>query len=296
MNTALLAVDRHLAPTTLVQALAALSGEGGTTILAGGTDLMPQSRAGRIRPARTLLSLRRVPDLDGVAVESGDTLALGALVSVTTLLGSPLVRELAPLVADAAGHFASEQIRNAATLGGNLCNASPASDLATPLFALDAEVELASLGEAGAIRKRCLPIAEFFTGPGRTTRAADELLTAVRLRLAPPDQRHAFYKGGTRPGLDISTISIAIAARRDDAGALSTVRVALGAVGPTPLRARRTEALLEGKAPDAALIEQAAGCAAEEATPIDDVRASAWYRRELVMNMTRRMLTDVCHP
>ncbi len=292
----MLAVERHLAPTTLVQALAALAGEGGTTLLAGGTDLMPQSRAGRIRPARTLLSLRHVPGLDGIAIEDGEALSLGALVSVTTLLGDPLVREHAPLVADAAGHFASEQIRNAATLGGNLCNASPASDLATPLLAPDAEVELASLGEAGAIRRRRLPIAEFFAGPGRTQRAADELLTVVRIPLAPRDQRRAFYKGGTRPGLDISTISIAIAARRDGAGLLSGVRVALGAVGPTPLRARRTEALLDGRTPDAALIDQAAACAAEEATPIDDVRASAWYRRELVLNMTRRMLKDVCHP
>lgn len=292
----MLTVERHLAPTTLVQALAALSGEGGTTLLAGGTDLMPQSRAGRIRPSRTLLSLRRVPGLDGIAVEGDETLVLGALVSVTTLLGDPLVRGHAPLVADAAGHFASEQIRNAATLGGNLCNASPASDLATPLLALDAEVELASLGEAGAIRRRRVAIAEFFTGPGRTQRAADELLVAVRIPLAPRDQRRAFYKGGTRPGLDISTISIAIAARRDDDGRLSGLRIALGAVGPTPLRARRTEALVEGKAPDAAQIEAAARCAAEEATPIDDVRASAWYRRELVLNMTRRMLSDVCHP
>ena len=115
----------------------------------------------------------------------------------------------------------------------------------------------------------------------------------MRLPVATADQRARFYKGGTRPALDISTISIALAARRGADGVLHAVRLALGAVAPTPLRARRTEALLEGQPLDAALIEQAAASAADEATPIDDVRASAWYRKELVHNMTRRMLEDV---
>ena len=287
-------VERYVAATTLPQALAVLGESGGATVLAGGTDLMPQSKAGKVKPAHTLLNIRRVAGLEGIEVAAG-ALRLGTLTTVAALLESALVRQHAPLLVLAADKFASDQIRNAATLGGNLCNASPAGDLLTPLLALDAEVELASLTPAGVMAKRWLPLAAFFTGPGRTLREATELLTAIRLPVAPAAQCCRFYKGGTRPALDISTISIAFAARRDEAGRLHDVRMALGAVAPTPVRARRTEALLEGRLLDPELAEQAATCAADEATPIDDVRASAWYRKELVHNMTRRMLDDVAH-
>ena len=292
-----LSVDRYLAPTSLVQALAALADDGGATVLAGGTDLMPQSRAGKVRPARTLLNIRRVPGLDAIAVDADDgALSIGSLVTLTALRCHELVRRHAPLVAEAVDHFASDQIRNAATLGGNLCNASPAGDLAPPLLALDAEVELASLGDAGAVRRRRVALAEFFTGPGRSVRAPGELLCAVRLPRPPAGLIARYYKGGTRPALDISPIAIAIALTRDAAtGRVSHVRVALGAVAPTPLRARRTEALLEDRVLDDALAEEAAQCAAGEAQPIDDVRASAWYRRELVHNLMKRMLDDVAH-
>jgi|CXWL01.1.fsa_nt_gi CO/xanthine dehydrogenase FAD-binding subunit len=292
LDVTLGAIQRYLAPADLVQALAALADSGGATVLAGGTDLMPQVRAGRVPPARTLLNIRRVAGLDAIVLEGG-RLHLGALTTVATLLTHPLVRAHAPLLALAADHFASDQIRNAATVGGNICNASPAGDLLTPLLALDAEVELASLAGDGSVARRVLPIDGFFTAPGRTQRRADELLTAVRVPVAPRGQISRYYKTGTRPALDISAISIAFAAQRDDAGRLSGVRLALGAVGPTPLRARRTEGLLEGQPPAPALAARAADCAASEAKPIDDVRASAWYRLELVRNMTRRMLDDV---
>ncbi len=289
--------QRYLAPTRLEQALAALAeraGGGGATVLAGGTDLMPQLRAGRVPAARTLLNIRRVPGLDGVAVE-GAALRIGALTTIATLLTHPLVREQAPLLAQAADHFASDQIRNAATLGGNICNASPAGDMLPPLLALDAEVELASLTPEGGVATRSLPLDGFFAGPGRTRRGAHELLTAVRIALPSGTKRVRFFKAGTRPALDIATIAIAFAASVDAAGRLHDVRLALGAVAPTPMRARRTEALLEGRVLDAALAVQAAACAADEATPIDDVRATAWYRKELVNNMTRRVLDDVAH-
>ena len=286
------AIERVLAPATLVQALAALAEPGGTVVLAGGTDLMPQSRAGRIGPARTLLNIRRIAGLDAIAVDGG-RLRIGTLVTVERLLRDALIAAHAPLLAQAADHFASAQVRNAATIGGNVCNASPAGDLLPPLLALDAEVELSSLDATGAPRARWLQLADFFTGPGRTRRAPDELLTALRLPLAVPGQVVRFHKAGTRPGLDISTIAIALAAQLDDAGRLHGVRLALGAVAPTPLRALRAEALLEGERPTPALAAQAAACAAAAAAPIDDLRGSAWYRRELLRNMTERMLNDV---
>jgi len=287
-------VERYLAPTGLAQALAALAEPGGAVVLAGGTDLMPQINAGRLRPATTLLNIRRVQGLAAIALD-GDSLVIGALATLAALRSDALVRLHAPLLVEAADHFASDQIRNAATLGGNLCNASPAGDTLPPLLALDAELGLASLGEAGAVLERRLPLAEFFVGPGRTRLAAGELLTAVRLPLPPAGRITRFCKAGTRPALDIATISLAFAARRDDAGRLHEVHLALGAVAPIPLRARRAEALLEGRVLDAALAVEVARAAAGEATPIDDVRATAWYRRELVHNLTRRMLNDVAH-
>lgn len=285
------AIERYLAPTGLVQALAVLGGPGGATVLAGGTDLMPQSHAGRVPPTGTLLNIRRVAGLDAIALD-GAALVLGSLATIGRLQGHALVREHAPLLAQAAGHFASQQIRNAATLGGNLCNASPAGDMLPTLLALDAELELASLTQNGAVWTRRVPVCGFFTGPGRTRREANELLTAVRVPRAPGGQVTGFYKAGTRPALDISIVAIAFAARRDSEGRLHGVRLALGAVAPTPLRARRAEALLEGRALDQALADAAAQAAADEAQPINDVRASAWYRKELLHNTIRRMLGD----
>jgi len=289
-------IERYLAPTRLQQALAVLGLPGGAIVLAGGTDLMPQSLAGRLRPARLLLNIRHVEGLDGLHVE-GDTLVIGALVTVAQLMRDELTGRHAPLLVDAAGKFASEQVRNAATIGGNLCNASPAGDLLTPLLALDAEVELARLATDGGTLTRHVPMAQFFSGPGRTQRASDELLTAVRVPIANtgrPARIERFYKAGTRQALDISAISIALVAARGDDGRLHDVRLALGAVAPTPLRARRAEALLEGAVLDADVIAVAAAAAAnDDAQPIDDVRASAWYRRELLRNMVSRMLEDV---
>ena len=292
MNPAVQTPEDYLAATSLVEALTALRAGASVCVLAGGTDLMPQLHAGRSKPARLLLNIRRVPGLDAIGIEA-DSLRIGALTTIAQLLVDPLLRTQAPLLAEAADHFASDQIRNAATLGGNVCNASPAGDMLTPLLALDAQVELAFLGGDGSARTRRLALDGFFTGPGSTQRKPHELLTALLVPLAPTGQVARFFKSGSRPALDISTISIAFSARRDAGGLLHGVRLALGAVAPTPLRARRTEALLEGKALDAALAAQAAASAAEEAKPIDDVRASAWYRRELLRNMTRRMLDDV---
>lgn len=285
-------VERYFAPTRLQQALAALGRPGGAIVLAGGTDLMPQQHAGKLRRAGTLVNIRRVEGLDGITLE-GDVLVVGTLVTLTQLMRSALVQRHAPLLVAAAEKFASEQVRNAATVGGNVCNASPAGDLLTPLVALDAEVELARLNGDGSTALRRVPIGAFFTGPGRTQRAADELLTGVRVPCALAGQVTRFYKGGTRAALDISTISIAFAATRDADGTLRNVRLALGAVAPTPIRATRAETLLEGGVPDAAVAAAAADAATADATPIDDVRASAWYRRELLRNMTLRMLEDV---
>lgn len=285
---------RYIAPARLIEALAALGAPGGATVLGGGTDLMLALHNGRVQAAERLLNIRRVAGLDAITSE-GARLSIGALVTVSRLLEDPLVAAHAPLLKLAAARFASEQIRNAATVGGNLGNASPAADLAPPLLALDARVALARL-EGDTIATRWLPLAQFFTGPGRTARTPAELIVAVDLPKAAPGAVQRFYKGGTREGLDISSISIALGARCSDSGAWHDVRLALGAVAPTPLRATAAEAVLEGARLDDGFAETAAraarAAAEQDARPIDDVRASAWYRRELVRNMTERMLLD----
>jgi xanthine dehydrogenase FAD-binding subunit len=283
------AIERYVAPKTLQEALEILRG-GGVTILAGGTDLMPQINAGRMAFQPVLMNLRRVAAMQGIALE-GNSLRIGALATITELLTHPMVREKIPVLSEAADHFASDQIRNAGTLGGSLCNASPAGDLAPPLLVLDAVVELASKAE-GAMKIRALPLREFFTGPGRTQRAPHELLTAVLIPLPRPGHTARFYKFGTRPALDIAAISIAVGGVRSGK-TLKDARVAFGAVAPTPIRGPKTEAALEGTVLDEAGIERIAMQAQAEVRPISDIRASEWYRRELVLNMMKRMLRHV---
>jgi xanthine dehydrogenase FAD-binding subunit len=281
--------ERYFAPASLAEALPLLRG-GDATILAGGTDLMPQTQAGRVRFGRTFVNVRRIAELDGIAKTAEGT-RIGALATVTALMQSDLLRERAPVLVDACDHFASGQLRNAATIGGNICNASPAGDLLVPLLVLDAKVELASQPD-GVRQSRTVPLAEFFTGPGRTVLKPTELLVAVVLPAPPAGFVARFHKFGTRPALDIAAVSLAIGAVRRD-GVLDGVRVAFGAVAPTPIRALRTEAALAGRRLDAATIAAAAAAARDEVRPISDVRASDWYRREMIHNLTMRVLDDV---
>lgn len=282
-------IESYFAPRSLAEAAEILRA-GNVTVLAGGTDLMPQANAGRVQLQPVLMNVKRVPELHGIA-QMGEVTSIGALVTITELRDSALVRERLGLLWQACDRFASDQIRNAATIGGNVCNASPAGDTLVPLLALDARVVLAAKPN-GVLEKRRIPLREFFTGPGRTLRKPSELLAAVEVPLPPKGFVGEFYKHGTRPGLDISAIAVAAGACVQNR-TLTHVRVAFGAVAPTPIRAPRTEAALEGRAPDAATLDAAAQIAVSEIHPISDVRASDWYRRELVRNMLKRVLDHV---
>ena len=282
-------LKHYFAPTSLDQAVERLK-DGDVTIFAGGTDLTPQSQAGRIKFKQTLMNIRHIPQLSGITLE-GAEIRIGALATITEIMEHPLIKEHLPVLVEACDHFASDQIRNAGTIGGNICNASPAGDMLIPLLVLDACVELASMPE-NKIYRHCMPISTFFTGPGKTRKSLCELVTGVRIPVPGADHVSRFYKHGTRPALDISTISIGVAGTLKD-GVLSRVRVAFGAVAATPVRASRTEEALEGRHLDAAAIEAAAIAARDEVTPIDDVRATAWYRKEMIHNITKRILGHV---
>jgi len=282
-------IEQYAAPSTVEEATRAMH-EGKVTVLAGGTDLMPQTESGKRQFANTLLNIRRIDGLHEISVQD-DRVRIGALTTVGEILEHEKLSQIAPVLAQTADCFASSQLRNAATLGGNLCNASPAGDMIIPLLLLDAEVELASWAE-GAVATRRIPVAEFFTGPGATCKRDDELLTAIGFAVPESGFVAGFRKSGPRPALEIATVSLGVAGilKKD---ALHAVRVAIGAAAPTVLRAGRVEAALEGQRLDSSLISKAADLAAEEAMPIDDVRASAWYRTHLVRVFARRLLTDV---
>ncbi len=282
-------LKHYFAPTSLDQAVECLK-DGDVTILAGGTDLTPQSQAGRVKIKHTLMNVRHIPQLSGITLE-GKEIRIGALATITEIMEHPLVKEHLPVLVEACDHFASDQIRNAGTIGGNICNASPAGDTLIPLLVLDACVELASMPEAKLYR-HCMPLSTFFVGPGKTRKSLCELVTCVRIPLPAPDHVAHFYKLGTRPALDISTISIGVGGTLKK-GILSNVRVAFGAVAPTPTRASQTEQALEGQRLDAATIDKVAAVARDEVKPIDDVRATAWYRKQMIHNITKRMLRDV---
>jgi CO/xanthine dehydrogenase FAD-binding subunit len=282
-------IEQYCAPASVDEAATMLRG-GDVTILASGTDLMPQTQAGRARFGRVLMNIRRIPELRGIAVDQG-AIRIGTLTTVTELMESDVIRRDLPVLVEAGDQFASDQLRNTATIGGNICNASPAGDLLVPLLILDAEVELVSM--PGATREsRQVPLREFFVGPGKTARKASELLVAVWVPRPPEGFVARFHKFGTRPALDIAAISIGIGGVLQR-GVLTQVRIAFGAVAPTPIRAPKTEAALEGRALTVDTISAVAQIAHDEVRPISDVRASEWYRRELIHNLTKRVLDDV---
>ena len=282
-------VKNYAAPRSLDEAAEILRA-GNVTVLAGGTDVMPQMKAGRLTLQPTLMSIRHIPELRGI-IQADDVVRIGALTTITELLNSALVRKRFNALWQACDHFASDQLRNSGTIGGNICNASPAGDTLVPLLVLDAKVILAGKPN-GALATRAMPLANFFVAPGHTKREANELVTAVECPLPPTGSVSEFFKFGTRPALDIAMISIGLGALRDGR-TLRNVRVAFGAVAPTPIRAPQTEAAIEGKMLDDAAIEAALTAAARDIHPISDVRASDWYRRELVHNILQRMLDHV---
>jgi CO/xanthine dehydrogenase FAD-binding subunit len=234
--------------------------------------------------------LRKISELRGITAENG-VIRIGALMTVTEILLDSTLAQMAGILRDAADCFASDQVRNNATIGGNICNASPAGDLIIPLLVLDAEVEL-SCWSGDQVATRSLPLCHFFSGPGTTEIQPNEVLRAITFAVPDRDFVARFVKLGSRPALDISVVSVGVAGiQKNDT--LQNARVAFGAVAPTPLRGRKTEAVIEGQCFSNNLISAAAEQAAAEVSPISDVRASAWYRQEMIRVLMGRVLRDV---
>jgi len=270
----------YFEPTTLGEAAALLSHYGARAQpLAGGTDLLVELKE-QLRRADCVVNIKRIPGMDGLSYNPREGLRIGALVTAREIELSRFVLEHYPNLVQAVRELGSIQVRNRATIVGNVCRASPSADTLPPLIADGGRIEV--FGEKGA---RALALEEFFTGPGKTVLAPGELATAIVLPPPAPRTGKVYLKHGRRKAMELATVGVAVSLTLD-----SDVRIVLGAVAPTPIRARAAEDVLRNRKLDEALIQKAAKAAEDESRPISNVRASAEYRRDMVGVLVRRAL------
>ncbi len=254
--------------------------------LAGGTNVLVQIKEGH-RSEATLLSLKRVSDLNHISHgdKPASILSIGAAVTMKRIAADPWIRQRYSALSTAAGLIGSVQTRNMATIGGNLCNASPSADTAPPLLAFGARAVLVSTrGE------RVLPLKDFFTGPGSTVLQADELLKEIVVPEPASRTGSAYVRHIPRAAMDISVVGVAVTVTLTDDNRIQQAHIALGAVAETPIRAWKAEDILTGQVPTDSIFAEAGESAAREARPVDDVRASAAYRRHLVAILTQNAI------
>ena len=274
-----------VSPSSLADAYAELAGAPARP-MAGGTDLMVALTGELGEPPERVLDLWRLDELRGISFD-GEAVVLGALTTYTEIRRSPVCREHLPALVEAAATIGAAQIQNRGTIGGNIVNASPAGDTLPVLLALDASFECGSLpGE------RVVPATSFWPAYRQTALQPDELLLRIRIPLAA-DRETRFRKVGTRRAQSISKVVLALSFREAVvAGAWTDVRLALGSVAPTPIRAHATETALEGRSPTPETADLAAETLAGELHPIDDVRSTAEYRRLVAARVLHRLIRE----
>ena len=276
-------------PSSLVEAfelLATSTPDRVLTPIAGGTDVMVRITGEIGDPPTRLVDLSRIAELSGIDVD-GAALVLGARTTYTEIRRSDACREHVPALVEAAATIGAAQIQNRGTIGGNVANASPAGDTLPVLLALDADFDV-----GGPRGERTIPASAFWVAYRRTALAADELILRIRIPIRGGREAR-FRKIGTRRAQAISKVVMALAWTEPRAGdGWSEVRVALGSVAATPVRARATEATLEGRRPTPETADRAAEALAAEVEPIDDVRSTAAYRRAVAARVLHRMIRD----
>jgi aerobic carbon-monoxide dehydrogenase medium subunit len=276
----------YFEPKTVSEALSVLAKHGAEAkVIAGGTDVMVDIKF-KEEPGG-LVNIKKIPGLSGIK-ENGNGLRIGALTTIREVETSALVREKLPVLWEAAHQFASLQVRNTATIGGNIGRASPSGETLAPLLVLDAKAKVAF-----AEGEKTEPFSAFFQGPGKTSMGAKGLLTEIEVPYPAAGSKGVYLKHAVRGAMDIAMVGVAVLLT-PDAGKnnIEDVRIGLGAVAPTPVRAPKTEALLKGKPLTAALLKEAGALAASEASPISDQRSSAENRRWIVEALTRRGLAQ----
>lgn len=272
----------YFAPTGVDEALNLLAEHGeNALILAGGTDIVPRINYYELKPDVLIYIGEIVPSH---IREDNGKLIIGAGTTWSSLAVDPLILEKAWVLSEAARQGSCTAIRNTGTIGGNLVNASPAADLATPLLVMDAELVLKNLkGE------RVVLIKDFFIGPGETVLKADELIVEIRIPVFKGNA--VFLKVGRRKAMTLSVVNTAVRITMEDK-VCTKARIALGSMAPTPMRCIKAEKMFDGKPVDGTLIRKCAGKAITETSPIDDQRATAWYRKKAGENLVARALAQ----
>lgn len=273
----------YLRPKTIPEAVAMLQQHGDEAkILSGGQSLIPMMKLRLARPAY-LIDINRISGLAYVK-EDGGFLKIGGLTREAELESSSLIRSKYPLLLDTAHVIADPQVRNLATVGGNLAHGDPANDHPAAMTALGAQV--VATGPKG---ERVIPIEEFFVTLFTTGLKQDEILTEIRIPIPPAKSGGAYFKLERKVG-DFATAAAAVQLTLDGSGTVQKAGIALTNVGPTPIKARKAEDFLRGKKPDAPTIEQAAKLAAEDAQPGSDLRGPVEYKRGLAKELTKRAI------
>ncbi len=277
----------YFEPTTIGEGVELLTRYGPeASLLAGGTDLVVKLRQRTVRPL-AVISLGGLPELKKLEWGSDGSLEIGAMKTLTEIENSIALAKDFDLIRQGAGAVSSPQVRNVATLGGNCCNASPAADTVPGLMAAGASARI--VGHSGT---RLLPLDDFFIGPGKNALLRDELLAGFRVPPPTPRTGGVYKKYAPRGEVDMAIVGVAAKLTLDRSHHVQEVRIVLGGVAPTPVRARRAEEMLLGQRLKEELIAEAARLAADESRPISDQRASAPYRKEMVRVWTRHTLEE----
>jgi carbon-monoxide dehydrogenase medium subunit len=250
-------------------------------VIAGGTDLVVQMMRRMAKP-QYIINMGAIPDLNYIDYDGEKGLKIGALTTIAALEKSPEIRQRHPVIAQAASTLGSIAIRNVATVGGNLCNAAPSADMAPPLLGLSATAKI-----VGPTGEKTVLLEDFFTGPGSTILGTGELLLEIQVPLSPPRTGGVYLKHATRKFMDLAIVGVAAVITLSSDEVCRDVKIVLGAVAPTPIRVQQAENAIKNKMINEEKIQECAMVAAEEASPISDVRASAEYRKEMVKVFTR---------
>jgi len=280
----------YYAPDSLQEALASLEKFGQKArILAGGTDLIAQMKAGRVQPS-IIIDVKKIAELNRLELSADNTIHIGAAVPLSKITAFPAVIQQFRILHQGCSLIGSDRIRNRGTMGGNICNAAPSADSAPALLCLGARAIIAQ-----SKGNRIVPLQDFFQGPGRTVIAPDELLVEIEIPASPKFSAGSYLRHTPREEMDIAVAGVAVfLVLNPNSNKCQEARIALGAVAPIPVRVPQAEAILAGNILNKAVIEKAAEAAATAASPISDIRSSADYRRELVKVLTRRALENTC--
>jgi CO/xanthine dehydrogenase FAD-binding subunit len=279
---------RHFETKSVKEACSLLSKhKGRAKLIAGGTDLLVSMKKREVAP-KYLIDIKGIRDLNYIRYQRG-VLMIGAVTPLNEIESSSIIQERFPILASACHQIGTPQVRNLGTIGGNLCNASPSADTAPALIGLGAKVKIMGLkGE------KIIPLEKFFVGSGQSVLQDSEMLTEIQVPKPIGRNRGVYVKLPARTAIDIAAVGVAvIVTLGSEDNKIADIKIILGAVAPTPMRARRAEKIMKGKAIEEQLIEKVAQVAAEEARPISDIRGSAEYRKEMVRVLTQRAIRQV---